>query len=223
MGCSTCPGALSGARILETVRHNRVMAVTESTVYIPAPTGQEMIFILYTGKNTGMHIVKSPMRPRLESGNIINDYGRRRGATTAEKQTVKDLGGVMTVEEAVENKMINQCVFFVHPVDIAARPDLFQIIDPNMGTVEPMVEAEPAQLDSFSIEEEVDDSRDFVNFDVSGMTKAISADLVAQGWVTIDELALAEPYEIEDSMTETKTITKLERATMIIESAKELA
>ena len=222
MGCSTCPGARTGARIVETMRQNRVEAVAQSTVFQPAPAGQEMILILYISKNVGKHTVKSPMRPMMSSGNIINDYGRRRGAHANELSIVAKLGDVMTVEQAQAHFMLNQCVFYVHPVDVAARPDLFKIIDPNMGK-----EEEPQQLEenvelAYVPEEEVGD-RAFTNYDINGMTKAIAGDLVAQGWVTIDELASAEPYEIESSMTATKTMTELERAEKIIASAKELA
>jgi hypothetical protein len=220
MACKSCPGAGNGARLLEAVRQNRVNAVVQSTVYQPAPKGQEMILILYTSKNVGMHTVKSPLRPKMKSGNIINDYGRRRGARPHELSIVDELGGVMTTDQALEHKMLNRCVFFVHPVDVAARPDVFRVIDPEMGKEEVVDE----EIDNEVLGDEKEETEDeFTNYDIDGMTKGIAEDLIANGWVTVAELASAEPFEIEESMTATKKMTKLERAEKIIASAKELA
>lgn len=216
MACSTCPGGKNGAaaRINEHVRQQQVEAIFNKPSYLSPPAGQEMIFILYTNPNYATHNVKSVMRPRMESGNIVSNYGRRRGARQHEIELVEELGGKLTVDQAKEYKLLNQCVFYVHPVDAAARPDLFKIIDTGYD-VEEVVEE--------TVEESNDEERAFTNYNVKGMTKVVADNLVADGWVTIDELKIAEPHEIEDSMVSTKTMTKLQRAEAIVLSARELA
>lgn len=223
MACSSCPGGnKAGALQVEAVRQMRVDHFLKSSTYTAPPKGQEMILILYTSKNIAQHNVQSPMRPRTLSGNIITSYGRRRGAHASEIEMVDELG-TLTVEKATELGLLNKCVFFVHPVDIAAQPELFRIIDHNM-----VVE----KVDALSVEDKeeivssVDDfveARAFINFDITGMTKGIATSLVENGWVTIEDLLLADPNDIADSMTATKTMTQLERAAIIIESAKAYA
>jgi predicted flap endonuclease-1-like 5' DNA nuclease len=226
MACSTCPGGDAGKQLIENLRRKRVGIMENNANFVPAPKGQQLIFVLYCECNLATHNVASPLRPLTDDGNMVTGYGRRRGATKREIEYVDNNGGVLTVEQASEIGALNKSAFFVHPVDIVAKPDIFRIVDEAVLKHEPKVIEEPneqaQQLNDEPedvVDVEVRDDGEFI--DLRNMTKKIAADLKGAGYKTYDDLANADPKELAKLIKPTKKLPSIIRATNIIYAAAE--
>lgn len=206
MACSTCPGGNDGRKIIESIRQNRVGITTSSANFVPPPEGQELIFVLYCDGNVAMHNIQSPLRPRRLDGSMVTGYGRRRGAKQSEIEYVENNGGVLTVDQAKEIGALGRSAFYAHPVDIAAAPNRFRIVDQAVILGDAIIGEEDEAL---GLE------------DIKGVTKPIAAALMNAGYDTVEALAEANVDDVAILIKPTKRITSLDRATSIIGKAKE--
>lgn len=133
-GCTSCAQKRAREALLSKGNSNPSFSVGS----------EELVLVFYRSPNTAMHNVNSP------TGALINGkpamYGRHRGARPEEIKLFE--AGELSLAKAREIKAIPFCVFWVHPMDLEFKPDVFVPFDKTKANA--MVAAEEkaqAQID----------------------------------------------------------------------------
>lgn len=190
MACKKCPGSV--------IKRGAKSIMLLGSTYNKGKENGMLTLVLYKSPNRAMHNVYSPTRPRLDTGEVISGYGRRRGATDREIKMLED--GELTKEVANSIKAMGYSVFTVHKADAEAKPDLFV----EIPSVKPA--AKPVEDEDLTV--------------VYGVTSAVERKLKADGHTTVASLKELSVDELASYMRDTKTGTAKEKAEQAKESLK---
>ena len=187
---------------------------------------EDLVLILYTSPNVGMHNVLSP------SGAIINGqkarYGRHKGASSEVVALYE--AGDLSLEKARDLNVVPYSVFWVHPNDVELAPNLFKPLLRDEELVE--AQSEEAEVEKVSDEPQVSAEQQLVDealsfavensFSHKYLTEKVLANFSEAGMPVSGQFLAGADVELIASMfRKSGKVTAEAKAEAVIEAAKE--